>query len=67
MIERSGIRNLVKEYGVESTRTKLYRRYETGSKFADYIFVSPEVKVNDFKVLPDEVSDHSPLMLDFDL
>jgi endonuclease/exonuclease/phosphatase family metal-dependent hydrolase len=66
MIENSGMRNLVKEYGVESTRTKLYRRYENGPKFADYIFTSPDIVVNDFKVMPDEVSDHSPLMLDFE-
>lgn len=57
-----GMRNLVKEYGVTSTRSSMY---EKPIKFADYILVSPEIEVNDFKVLPDEVSDHLPLMLDF--
>ena len=60
MIENAGLRNLVKEYGVTSTRTSLYTKPE---KFADYIFVSQDLQVEDFKVLPDEVSDHSPLYL----
>lgn len=67
MIGRSGMKNLVKEYKVPTTRTELYKRWDGGPKFADYIFVSPEIKVNDFKVLPDVVSDHAPLYLDFNL
>jgi len=56
--------NLVKEKGVSTTRTELY----TGeSRHADYVFVSAEVLVEDFKVLPDVVSDHSPLFIQFDL
>lgn len=63
MIEDSGLRNLIKEYGISSTRTSLYKKEE---KFADYIFVTDEIKVNDFKVMSDEVSDHSPLLLGFE-
>ncbi len=33
----------------------------------DYIFVSPEILVEKCEVLPDEVSDHSPLLLQFDV
>ncbi|MBP9726198.1 MAG: endonuclease/exonuclease/phosphatase family protein [Gammaproteobacteria bacterium] len=54
--------NLVKRFGIQSTRTSLYPKAE---RFADYILTSSGVLVNDFKVLPDEVSDHSPLFLDF--
>jgi exonuclease III len=61
--EEFGLRNLIKEYGVTSTRTSLYTKPE---KFADYVFVSKDVKVNDFKVLPEEVSDHAAMWLDFD-
>lgn len=64
MIEESGMRNLIKEYKITSTRTELYKK---PLQFADYIFVSPEISVNTFKVLPDVVSDHSPLYLDFSL
>ena len=35
-------------------------------KFADYTFVIPEIKVNEFKMLPDEVSDHLAMYLDFE-
>jgi len=60
IIEEAGMRNLVKEYGITSTRTSLYVKPE---KFADYIFVSKGINVIDFNVLPDEISDHSPLLL----
>jgi endonuclease/exonuclease/phosphatase family metal-dependent hydrolase len=55
--------NLVKEYKVTSTRTSYYSKPD---KFADYILISPELAVKDFKVLPDEVSDHSPLFVECD-
>ncbi len=57
-----GMRNLIKEYNVASTRTSLYPK---SIRHADYIFVSPDINVKEFKVLPDEVSDHSPLFLEF--
>ena len=59
----SGLRDLIKEYGITSTRTSFYTKPE---KFADYAFASPKIKVHDFKVLPDEVSDHSALYLEFE-
>ena len=58
MLERHGLRNLIREYGVNSTRTRFYDKPET---YADYLLVSAGVEVADFKVLPDEVSDHAPL------
>ena len=57
-------RNLIAEFKVTSTRTSLYDKEET---YADYIFVSPNITVNQFRVLPDEVSDHAALYLDFGL
>jgi endonuclease/exonuclease/phosphatase family metal-dependent hydrolase len=62
MLEAASLRNLVAEFGVSSTRTSLYTR---PGKFADYVFVSADVEVRGFRVLPDEVSDHAPLMLEF--
>ena len=61
-ILENDMRNLVKEYKVTSTRSHFYTKEV---KFADYIMVSPEVKVKDFKVLQDVVSDHLPLLLEF--
>ncbi len=37
-----------------------------GGRIADYALVSPDVAVVDFKVLPDEVSDHAAMYLDFE-
>lgn len=61
-VAATGLRNLVVEYGVRSTRTRYYEKDET--LFADYAFISPQVPLNDFKVLPDVVSDHAPLFLE---
>ena len=55
--------NLITKYGITSTRTSYYQK---PLKFADYILVTPGVRVRDFRVLPDEVSDHAALYLDFD-
>ncbi len=58
------MRNQVLIHNIQSTRTSLYPKPE---KYADYIFTSPEISVQKFAVLNDEVSDHSPLFLEFKL
>ena len=60
------MRDLVSEFGVPSTRTCLYEKKEGEEReeFADYVFTSPSLKVYDFRVLPDVVSDHAPLLLE---
>ncbi len=60
ILER-GMKNLIKEHSISSTRTSFYKKE---GKFADYIFVSPGVQVAAFKILPDEVSDHAALYLE---
>lgn len=62
-LENFGLRNLIKENNIISTRTSFYTKEP---KFADYTLVSDGVKINDFKILPDEVSDHSPMYVDFE-
>ncbi len=66
-ILEKNLRNLVKKMNVPSTRTQLYRHFENPDEpnFADYILVSPDIRVHQFEVLPDIVSDHSPLFLEF--
>jgi endonuclease/exonuclease/phosphatase family metal-dependent hydrolase len=64
IIESAGFRNLVTESGVTDTRTSFYDKDE---RFADYILASSGITVNHFQVLPDEVSDHAPLLLDFSI
>lgn len=61
MIEEAGFRNLIKTHNILSTRTSFYSMPD---KFSDYVFVSKGVTVKNFSVLPDEVSDHAPLLLE---
>ena len=65
-LESAGMRNLITEYGIASTRTSLYDSLSE-EPHADYAFVSEGIFVKDFKVLPDEVSDHAALYLEFDI
>lgn len=55
-------RDHIIENDIASTRTFLY---EKSVRHADYIFTSKNLKVENFKILPDEVSDHAPLYCDF--
>src|SRR3989338_8075732 len=61
MLEQS-MRNLIKEYKIATTRNKFYPGKE---KFADYIFVSSDLKVSNFKVPKVIISDHLPMILEF--
>lgn len=61
--EDLGLNNLIKDYNITSTRTSFYTKPE---KFADYIFATKDIIIKDFRVLPDEVSDHSALYLEFE-
>jgi endonuclease/exonuclease/phosphatase family metal-dependent hydrolase len=58
------MKNLVTDYGLQSTRSRMHKRKQ---KFADYILVSKDVKVNKFKAVDAVVSDHLPLYLDFSI
>ncbi len=58
----SGMRDLIKESGVTSTRSHHYKK---DLRFADYMFVSSGVEVKKFEVLQDVVSDHLPMLLEF--
>lgn len=60
-LEDLGLRNLIKEFGVVSTRSSHYKK---PNKFADYMLVSEGIEVNDFRMLPDEISDHLAMHTD---
>ena|SRR3989344_6880038 len=66
-IEEIPMRNLIKEYGIQTTRpmNHLFKYPEHRRQFfADYAFVSPQIKVNSFSVPDIEISDHLPLILE---
>lgn len=66
MIEKH-FRNLITEYHIKTTRPRFDDGLETGGQVVDYIFVNEGIKVNNFEVITTDVSDHYPLLLDFDL
>lgn len=73
MFEESGYRNLIKDFDIKNTRNEVsWKQFqdEPGyikQHFADYVFVSRNVKVNKFAVPYMEISDHLPLILDFEI
>jgi endonuclease/exonuclease/phosphatase family metal-dependent hydrolase len=60
-------RNLTLEFNIQNTRPDFKDTLETGNNAIDYIFVSEDVKVRDCNVPQVEVSDHLPLMLEFEI
>jgi endonuclease/exonuclease/phosphatase family metal-dependent hydrolase len=58
----NGRRNLIDEYNVGTTRP--HHTVESGTGFCDYAIVTNDVKLADFKVLPDVVSDHLALQIE---
>lgn len=59
-------RNLIKEYAIGNTRNQLsWNAFGAVQNFADYMYVSPEIKLENFSVPYMEVSDHLPMILDF--
>ncbi len=66
-IFESNMRNLIKEFNIQRTRSKLSSFYgkEDFQKFADYTFVSGDIQVKSFEVPKVEISDHLPMVLEF--
>ncbi len=60
MFENAGMANLIKQYGITSTRSQFYKKPQ---RYADYAFASPTLHVTSFSVLPDEISDHLALQI----
>jgi exonuclease III len=61
----NGRRNLIEEYSVGTTRP--HHTVESGTGFCDYAIITNHVKLADFKVLPDVVSDHLALQIEVSL
>lgn len=69
MIEHSGLRNLIAEFGITNTRNEIsWAKFPGLEKqhFADYMFVSEGVKVKSFEVPYNEISDHLPMVLEIE-
>jgi len=59
--------NLIHEFKIKFTRPDFQDNNDTGNNIVDYIFVNSRIKVNDFNVIQTDLSDHYPLLLDFDV
>lgn len=58
----NGMTDLVAKYRIISTRSRHYDRSKP--QFADYALLTKDLEVADFKVFPDEVSDHLALYIE---
>lgn len=71
MFESAGFRNLIREYGIPTTRGTLVKQLNPHyantplgfQEFADYTFVSPGIDVKAFEVPDLPISDHLPMIL----
>lgn len=59
--------SLVDKYNTKTTRPTSNELNGTARNVVDYVWVSKGIKDNNFKVLDTNVSDHLPLILEFDL
>lgn len=60
-------RNLIAEFDIISTRPDFDDGRDVGNNVVDYIFVNDKIKVKNFEVLDSKISDHLPLILDFEI
>lgn len=60
-------RSLVDEYQIQTTRPQSNELSHLERNVVDFILISKGVKVTSFAVLNSDVSDHLPLVLDFEL
>ena len=67
MLEEAGFTNLIKKSKAPTTRSSFYNiKWRQNDKFADYIFTK-DINVKNFEVMTEEISDHLPLKLEFEV
>lgn len=68
MFEDAGMRNLVKESKATTTRSSHYEnKWKKDDLYADYMIITKGIYVTNFKVMKDDVSDHLPMLIKFEL
>ncbi|MBI4652838.1 endonuclease/exonuclease/phosphatase family protein [Candidatus Kuenenbacteria bacterium] len=60
-------KNLIEAYQIKSTRPNFEDDKDNGNEVVDYIFVNDRIKVNNFSAIDIDISDHLPLVLDFEI
>ena len=59
--------NLIDKYNIKSTRPNFDDGLDKVNMVCDYIFVNDKVIVKNLMVIESNISDHLPLLLDFDI
>ncbi len=59
--------NLIDKYKIKSTRPHFDDGLDKGNLVCDYIFINDLVTINNFQILESNVSDHLPLLIDFEI
>lgn len=67
MVFKDDFVSLIDEYNISTTRPGSNELSHLERNVIDYILVSKGIKIKSFKVLDSDVSDHLPLVLDFEL
>lgn len=69
IFEKAGYVNLIKKHNIRTTRNKIaWDKFpEEKQMYADYVFVSSDVKVKNFEVTKNEISDHLPMILKIEI
>lgn len=68
MFEHSGYRNLIKEFGIATTRNHLaWDRFEIKMYYSDYVFLNDKIQLKNFSVPDIKVSDHLPMILEIEV
>lgn len=63
----SNFKNLITEYNITATRPDFSDDLESGRVVEDYIFVNDGIDVKSFTVPDSSISDHLPMILDFEM
>jgi endonuclease/exonuclease/phosphatase family metal-dependent hydrolase len=66
-ILNDNFKNLITEFKIVSTRPDFSDEIDRGEEVVDYVFVNDQIQVKDFSVIQTDVSDHLPLILEFEI
>jgi len=68
LFEENGYRNLIKDFNIPTTRNEIsWQRFPQKQLFADQLFVSPDINITNFSVPNVPISDHLPMILEFEI
>ncbi|TAK95369.1 hypothetical protein EPO05_04410 [Patescibacteria group bacterium] len=69
MFSENGYADLIHDFEIKTTRNRLaWEMYPDSKQFySDFVFVSPEVKIEQFMVPENEISDHLPIIMEIEI